>query len=65
MPDKMEISDFDLCTLFSNLLSNGVEACGKVEEERRGIWLNIRRTEEHLVVEVKNTIDKPVEILPY
>lgn len=61
-PDNLSITDFDLCTIFSNLLSNSIEACRKLERENRYICLEIRRTEEHLLIEVENPVLTPVAL---
>lgn len=62
LPDGLPIGDFDLCTIFSNLLSNSIEACRQVEEERRYIHLRIRSLDEKLVIEVENSCHDLVEI---
>lgn len=64
-PSSMDITDFDLCTIFSNLLSNSVEACKKVEKEKRFIHVDIKRTDEMLVIEVENSVAEivPIETL--
>ena len=61
-PDNLSITDFDLCTIFSNLLSNSIEACRKLERGNRYICLEIRRTEEHLLIEVENPVLTPVAL---
>ena len=65
IPVQMYVTDFELCTLFSNLLSNGVEACKKVEKSKRFINIDIKRTEEQLVIEVENSVAEivPIETL--
>lgn len=55
LPDGLPIGDFDVCTIFSNLLSNSIEACMQVEEERRYIHLQIRSLDGNLVIEAENS----------
>lgn len=62
LPMELPIGDFDLCTIFSNLLSNSIEACMQVEEGKRYIRLSIRRLGEKLVIEVENSCKQTVEI---
>lgn len=51
------ISDFDLCTIFSNLLSNAVEACKRISGmEHKTIQLEIKQMNENLLIEMKNPI---------
>ena len=54
MPAGLPIGDFDLCTIFSNLLSNSIESCMEVEKKDRYIHLEIRSLDENLVIEVEN-----------
>lgn len=62
LPAELSIGDFDLCTIFSNLLSNSIEACRKVEEGKRYIHLEIRRLEDKLVIEVENPSEQGVDV---
>lgn len=50
------ISVFELCTIFSNLLSNAVEAVEKMEEDRR-IEIQISDYQEKLVISMGNTCE--------
>lgn len=56
LPTELPIGDFDLCTIFSNLLSNSIEACARVPVGRRYVHLEIRQWENHLVIELSNPI---------
>ncbi len=62
LPAELSIGDFDLCTIFSNLLSNSIEACRKVEEGKRYIHLEIRRLEDKLVIEVENPSEQVIDV---
>ncbi len=62
LPADWEIADFDLCTLFSNLLANSVEACEKVPLERRFIHLEIRILGNNLVIELENPTESKKRI---
>ncbi len=53
LPAQMEIDAFDLCTVFSNLLQNAVEAAEKTEEKK--IALKLQYDEEWIYVKEKNT----------
>ena len=61
-PPELKIPDFDLCTIFSNIFNNCVEACRKLPEEERCIQLEIRQLEHQLLIEVYNPVIQPVEI---
>lgn len=52
MPKGCRIEAFDLCTVFSNMLSNAVEAVR--ESTKREIYLEIRYDEDTLLVYMKN-----------
>lgn len=56
LPTGLPIGDYDLCTIFSNLLSNSIEACARVPAGRRYVHLEIRQWENHLVIELSNPI---------
>lgn len=51
-----KISLYDMCTIFYNLLSNAIEACGKVPEEDRVIEVQNYCYEDKLYLEIKNCI---------
>lgn len=52
-PKNCKISAYDLCTIFSNLLSNAIEAAEKSVEKR--ITMECRYTKESIIVITKNT----------
>lgn len=62
IPSEISIGDFDLCTIFSNLLANSVEACEKLPAEQRYIHLEIRHLGSHLVIEITNPVKDSVDI---
>ena len=47
-----------MCVLLANLLDNAIEACEKVEEERRLIYLRIKRQNQMLLIFIKNAIQE-------
>ena len=50
IPGDVEFFDGDFGTLFSNLVDNAIEACEKVEPERRYINLIIKVVEENMFI---------------
>ena len=60
LPTGLAIADYDLCTIFSNLLSNSIEACARFPAGRRYIHLEIRQWENHLVIELANPITERI-----
>lgn len=62
LPPNLPIGDFDLCTIFSNLLANSVEACEKLPSEQRYIGLEIRQLSNHLVIEITNPVSESVDL---
>lgn len=52
-----QVSIFSLCTVFSNLLSNAVEACEKIEGERQ-IKVHVRSMDDIIYLKVSNTVEK-------
>lgn len=57
-----EISDFDLCTIFYNLIKNAVEGCEKVTSDGRSINVKIKNIGERLGIVIEN--DTVLEALP-
>lgn len=51
------VSAFDLGIVLHNLLDNAIEACEKVEQEKRRIRLTMKRKAHFLLVEVENSYD--------
>lgn len=54
-PRECEIEAYDLCTIFSNILSNAIE--GATEVEKGWISIECRYTEDNMLVVVNNTFD--------
>lgn len=59
MPEQCQIAAYDLCTIFSNILSNALEAVAKTEEKR--VELTIRSEKEMLFLLERNTFDGNIE----
>lgn len=55
MPQECRISSFDLCVIFSNLLSNAIEATENCVEKK--ICLELRHEEGDFMLCIKNTYD--------
>ncbi len=55
MPKECRVSSFDLCVIFSNILSNAMEATEKCMEKR--INLELRHEENFFMLCIKNTFD--------
>ena len=55
-PEKLEISDLDLCALVGNLLDNAIEACERLDAgEKRRIEISLRIVERALLLRVLNS----------
>lgn len=52
MPEICNIEPYDLCTIFSNLLNNAVEASEKTEDKE--INVELRYSEEEIIITVSN-----------
>ncbi len=52
-PVNCGIDAYDLCTVFSNILSNAIESAEKAEEKK--IFLSCRYTDNKIIVVAKNT----------
>lgn len=55
MPSKPVLSDIEFCTVLSNLFENAIEACEKLETDKRRISLNCRDTSGSYFLLIENT----------
>lgn len=64
LPDKLKISNMDLCIIFSNLFKNSVEAVEKITENiEKKIEVEIKQLENNIIIKVKNPISEKVNII--
>lgn len=61
LPPSLEIQEFDLCTLFSNLLSNSIEACEKLSYTEKIIILKIQNFQNQIIISLKNPIEENIK----
>ena len=57
VPDGVSIDMFDMCTIISNLLNNAIEACEKIQEDKRIIELEIAGYNSQIFITVRNSYD--------
>lgn len=62
LPQDMEISDFDLCTIFYNLLSNAMEACDKLNIEEKKIHIKLKKTNDEIRIVFENPVEWEVNV---
>jgi sensor histidine kinase YesM len=57
VPDNSEIQSIDLCSVFSNLLDNAIEACGNCSDNLLNKHIEIKAgiLREYLTIKVKNS----------
>ena len=55
------ISAFDMGIVLNNLLDNAIEACEKLEQEKRYISLTLKRKNHFMLIEVENSFDGKLE----
>jgi len=60
-PDDACISSFALCTIFSNLLSNSIEACRRLGKKERLIYIKIDRNETGWLLSFENPIEESID----
>lgn len=60
VPDKISLSNMDICTIFSNLFDNAFNAAGKSDEKL--VTVSFRFIGGNFFCEVKNTIDHKINI---
>lgn len=63
LPGKLKIAGSDLCTIFFNTVSNGIEACRLVmEKEKRNISISIMCNQNILYLTIENPVIGPVDM---
>lgn len=60
--DNLQVDDFDLCSIFANLISNAREACERLMHTEKRIKLNLKQYQNYQIIEVKNPVEWEVEI---
>lgn len=55
--DNVAIDMFDMCTIISNLLNNAIEACEKIQEDKRIIEFEIAGYNSQIFISVSNSYD--------
>lgn len=61
LPEDAKVTDYDWCTIFSNLISNAIEACEKLNNIEKSISLEISTDEQNLYVIMANPIEWEVK----
>ncbi len=62
VPKDLAITDFDLCTIFSNIISNSIESCNHIEEKRKWIHMQVKTFQGNLMIAIKNPTSEDVKI---
>ena len=60
LPEDMDISDMDICTIFSNILDNAFTAAAKCEEGR--VRVRTAAAGSSLMITVVNDIPEPIQL---
>lgn len=60
LPPALKIQEFDLCTIFSNLLSNSIEACARLREHEKKILLSIHTFQNQMIISFKNPVEEDI-----
>lgn len=58
VPQGLPLNEFDLTVILGNLLDNAIEACTKVDEEKRYIRLELTYKPDYLVIRVENPTNR-------
>lgn len=56
IPQKLSVSDVDLCAIFSNCLDNAIEACRKCPPDSRKIFLTAKADKGIFALRLKNSM---------
>lgn len=56
------VSDFDLCTIFANLIKNAFEATGLVSSAEKEVQVYIKHYENNIMIEICNPTVKKIDV---
>ncbi len=63
IPADIQIDDYDLCTIFSNLIRNAVEACNRLPEgAKKWIHLDLYMLQDNLYIRMENPVMSEVNV---
>lgn len=63
IPADIQIDDFDLCTIFSNLIRNAVEACNRLPEgAKKWIHLDLYMLQDNLYIRMENPVMSEINV---
>ena len=63
LPEHLKMSEYDVCTLFSNLFSNAREACEKLKIKKPVIRMVVTESEDEYCISIQNPIEWKIESL--
>lgn len=63
LPENMPMDDYDICTLFSNMISNACEACEKLQEKAPVIEMKVQYEKESCRIVLQNPIEWKIKIV--
>lgn len=61
LPKELPVADFDLCTIFSNIITNSTEACNRLKEKEKRITLRIQVIQRNVVITCENPIEWEID----
>ncbi|MEG0014502.1 MAG: ATP-binding protein [Cellulosilyticaceae bacterium] len=56
------VDSIDICTIYSNLLDNAIEACTKLPENKREIAITSKLIKRFIVIKITNTLEEKITI---
>ena len=62
LPEKLSVSDVDLCTVIGNILENAVAACRELPEEERTLSLSVLAQNHRLYIVATNSFSGVVRL---
>ena len=63
LPERFALSEYDACTLFSNLFSNAREACERLVDAKPVVRMEVQERNEGCYIVIQNPIEWKVEML--
>ena len=55
---RLPLTDYDICTVISNLFDNAIEACEQIKKDNKEIYISIKKSETLYILKFVNSMEK-------
>ena len=62
IPKEIPMTDVEFCVVFGNIMDNAIEACEKLEEEKRMVKIEVRKHHSMFMLIVENSCEAHAQV---